>query len=387
MAKKKTKLGIVVPTLSSLNKKYGHLLKDISEDIPLWLPSTLIAFTQQCGGGIPYGKIMEIMGEESSCKSLMSFDMAYCCQQLGGHVIWIDAEGAWSTKWAKENGLNLKQVTVIEERAIEDIADVTAELCIYYRSILTNNEPILLVMDSIAAMDTRDNLDSKMVDGKAEMGGRAKALYKMFRIRSALYQKLGITQIYINQLRTSLNVGFGKDNSTTTGGAALKYYASIRVAFYAGRKVEIKKKRAGKLITIRAIKNKVAPPGETISKCPVYFNPKYHEVGWERYYGLLDILVDEGVVKRKGSSVIYKGKSIARGEDSFMKLIEEDDALRRKLLRKLGVNTITVTEKLAESLSTNLFPIDGQVDYEKFDDVEYTDEDDRGEEEDEEEDD
>lgn len=97
-----------------------------------------------------------------------------------------------------------------------------------------------------------------MVEGKAEMGGRAKALYKYFRIRSELFYRLGVTQIYINQLRTALNVGFGKDNTTTTGGAALKFYASIRAAFYSGKSITVKQngkeRKAGKLVTIRLIK-------------------------------------------------------------------------------------------------------------------------------------
>lgn len=114
------------------------------------------------------------------------------------------------------------------------------------------------MIDSIAAMDCADNIDSKMVEGKAEMGGRAKALYKYFRIRSELFYRLGVTQIYINQLRTALNVGFGKDNTTTTGGAALKFYASIRAAFYSGKSITVKQngkeRKAGKLVTIRLIK-------------------------------------------------------------------------------------------------------------------------------------
>lgn len=140
-----------------------------------------------------------------------------------------------------------------------------------------------------------------MVEGKAEMGGRAKALYKYFRIRSELFYKLGVTQIYINQLRTALNVGFGKDNTTTTGGAALKFYASIRAAFYSGKSITVKQKgkerKAGKLVTIRLIKNKVAPPRPTISKCPVYFNPKFHEVGFDRCYALEDVLVENDIIE------------------------------------------------------------------------------------------
>ena len=270
MAKKK--VGLKVPTANDLSKRYGDMIVSASDtkESGLWLPSTFFMLNYTFGGGIPFGKILEVAGEESSGKSLIAYNFAYTTQQLGGHVIWVDAEQAWMNSWAQENGVDPNGVTVIRDTRIENIADALADVAIYWRSQLTHNEPILLVVDSIAAMDCADNIDSKMVDGKSEMGGRAKALYKFFRIRSELFYKLGITQIYINQLRTALNVGFGKDNTTTTGGAALKFYSSIRAAFYAGRSITVKSKgkerKAGKLVTIRLIKNKVAPPRPTQNK-------------------------------------------------------------------------------------------------------------------------
>lgn len=322
------------------------------------------------GGGIPFGKILEIAGEESSGKSLIAYNFAYACQQLGGHVIWVDAEQSWMNSWAEENGVDPEKVTVINETRIEYIADAVADLALYLRAQLTNNEPILLVLDSIAATDCSDNIDAKMTDAKAEMGGRAKALYKYFRIRNELFFRLGITQIYINQLRTALNVGFGKDNTTTTGGAALKFYASIRLAFYSGKTVTIKSKgkerKVGKLVTIRLLKNKVAPPRPTISKCPVYFNPKFHDVGFDRYYGLEDVLVENDIVEKSSGGVYkYKGSTLCRGEEKFQKLMEEDDSLRRKLLRKANINTIGTTKKRIQELNKNYFPVEG-VEYESY---------------------
>ena len=280
--------------------------------------------------------------------------------------------------WAKENGVNPDKVTVIRDTRIEYVSDAVADIAIYLRSQLTNNEPILLVVDSIAAMDCADNIDSKMVDGKAEMGGRAKALYKYFRIRSELFYKLGITQIYINQLRTALNVGFGKDNSVTTGGAALKFYASIRAAFYSGKSITVKQKgkerKAGKLVTVRLIKNKVAPPRPTISKCPVYFNPKFHSVGFDRYYGLEDVLVENDIIEKSSGGVYkYKGKTLCRGEEKFIKLMEEDEDLRRKLLRAANINTIGSTNKKLGKLTENYYPVDDSVEYESFNDSEEND--------------
>lgn len=380
MAKKK--VGIKVPTASELAKRYGDMIITASDtkENGLWLPSTFFMLNYTFGGGIPFGKILEVAGEESSGKSLIAYNFAYATQQLGGHVIWVDAEQAWMNSWAQENGIDPSGVTVIRDTRIENIADALADLTIYWRSQLTHNEPILLVVDSIAAMDCADNIDSKMVDGKSEMGGRAKALYKFFRIRSELFYKLGITQIYINQLRTALNVGFGKDNTTTTGGAALKFYASIRAAFYAGKGITVKyrgkERKAGKLVTIRLIKNKVAPPRPTISKTPVYFNPKYHEVGFDRYFGLEDVFVENEIIEKSSGGIYkYKGKQLCRGEEKFQKLLEEDDTLRRRLLKAASINTISTTKKKLASLTENFYPIDGDVEYESFDDAEeYTEE-------------
>lgn len=368
----KGKIGLKVPTKNELAKKYGSMIKLASEttETGLWLPSTFFALNYTFGGGIPYGKILEVAGEESSGKSLIAYNFAYSCQQLGGAVIWVDAEQSWMNSWAKANGVDPEKVTVVNDTRIEYVADAVADIALYLRSQLTHNEPILLVIDSIAAMDCSDNIDSKLVDGKAEMGGRAKALYKYFRVRNEFFYRLGVTQIYINQLRTALNVGFGKDNTTTTGGAALKFYASIRAAFYSGKTLTIKSKgkerKVGKLVTIRLIKNKVAPPRPTISKCPVYFNPKFHEVGFDRCYGLEDVLVENDIIEKSSGGVYkFKDKTLARGEEKFQKLLEEDDDLRRKLLRKADINTIGTTRKKLESMNNNYFPVDG-IEYESY---------------------
>lgn len=305
--------------------------------------------------------------------TLVAYDFAYCTQQLGGHVIWVDAEQSWDNSWAEQNGIELDKVTLINSTEIETISDAIADLSILWRSKLTHNEPILIVVDSIAAMDCTENINIKMTDGKAEMGGRAKALYKMFRIRTELLSKLGITQIYINQLRVALNVGFGQDNTTSTGGKALGFYASIRSAFYAGKqvtkKVKGKERKVGKLVSIRPIKNKVSPLRNTISKAPIYFNPKYVEyVGFDRYHGFADILVEEDVLEKTSGGIYkYKGKTVARGEEKFQSVVEEDDKLRRKLIRACGINTISVTQNKIDELvekGINLFPVDGNLDYE-----------------------
>lgn len=368
----KKKVGVKVPTQNEILRKYGSIISVASEttDLGLKLPSTFYLFNDTIGGGIPFGKIMEIVGEESSAKSLMAYNIAHVAQELGGHVIWVDAEQAWMNSWAEANGVDPAHVTVVNDTRIEVISDVIADLAIYWRSQLVHNEPILLVVDSIAALDCSDNIDAKMVDGKAEMGGRAKALYKYFRIRNELLYKLGITQIYINQMRTALNVGFGKDNTTSTGGAALKFWASIRLGFYAGKQITVKangkERRAGKVVTIRVLKNKVAPPKPSIKQCPVYFNPKYHEVGFDKYFGLADVMVENEIVDKNGSSYSFDGKTLCRGEEKFNQLIAENDKLRRKLLRAAEITTLGTVKKQLKELTENYFPVDGDVTYESY---------------------
>ena len=372
----KRKVGVKVPTENEILRKYGNsvVLASETKETNLWLPSTFFLLNYTLGGGIPWGKILEIAGEESSGKSLIAYNFAYACQQLGGHVIWVDAEQAWMNSWAETNGVDPNRVTVVNDTRIEIISDIVADLAIYWRSKLTHNEPILLVVDSIAAMDCSDNIDSKMTDGKAEMGGRAKALYKYFRIRNELFYSLGITQIYINQLRTALNVGFGKDNTTTTGGAALKFFASQRLAFYAGKsitvKVKGKERRAGKVVTIRTIKNKVAPPKPTISKCPVYFNPKYHEVGFDRYFGLEDAFIENDIIEKNSAGTYsFGGKNLCRGEDKFHDLIANDDKLRKKLMKAAEINKIGSTRKVMEGVTENMFPVAGDLSYESYNEI------------------
>lgn len=315
---------------------------------------------------------MEIFGEESSGKSLAAYDFAYCTQQLGGVVLLADAEQAFTNKWAEQNGLDLDRVLILRETSVEVISDWIAQYSLYWRSILTHNEPILVIIDSLASLDTSENINSQMMDSKADMGNRAKAIYKMFRIRSELLSKLGVTMICINQLRKNLKAGMFQNPDTTPGGQAMKFYASIRSGFYGSKTITEKHKgkevKVGRYTSIRMEKNKIAPSRATISKAPMYYNPKYHDVGFDRYFGLGDILVEEEVLEKTSGGIYkYKGKTIARGDEKLQLVIEEDEKLRKRFIKACGINTITTTQKHLEDLKSkgiNLFPVDGNLDYE-----------------------
>lgn len=382
---KKAKGKLTVKTESALRKKYAGSGKAadvvLSAEDMLWLPSRFLAFNDLLGGGIPYGKIMEIFGEESSGKSLSAFDFAYCCQQLNGVVLWADAEYAFTRDWALKNGLDLDNVELFKEKAIEVISDWSVDMAIFYRSKLVNNEPILLVVDSIAALECLANLNGSQVDAKAEMGNRAKAMDTWLRGRNGIYEELGVTVVLVNQLRSKIGASQFEDPDTTPGGKATRFYASLRVGFYGGKQITKKisgsEERVGRVTSIRIKKNKVAPPKPTIKGAEVFFvETKVTDIGFNKYFGLPELLVKYGALTRKkGSSRYYLGeKMIANGEDALLKKIQEDDELRRKLIRKSGINTISKTTKQTKAIKHNLFPVVTQ-EFEKHANVETEDSD------------
>ena len=375
---------IKIPTLREIQKKFPsqYIAGEVDESKRPWLPTRFLAFNKVTGGGCPFGKIIELFGEESSGKSLMAYDFAYCCQYLGGMVLWVDAEQSFTNDWAKKNGLDLDKIIVFRSTSIEAISDWVANMALYWRSQLTHNEPILLVLDSVSALDTDINLNSEMLNASADMGNRAKAIYKYFRIRNEMLYSLGITQVYINQLRKNLKAGMFENPDTTPGGKALAFYASIRIGLYGGKQITQKIKgtvrKIGRVTSIRTIKNKVATPGPTLKGSPLYNNAKYVDsIGFDRLHFLDEILIEEEIIeKTKSGTYSYRGKTLCRGAEKFADLLREDDDLRRKLIRKAGINTLGATKKLLESLNENLYPIDGinSDEYEDDDEQDESDE-------------
>jgi len=358
MAKVVRKAGRILSD-SELSKKYtgSGYANDIfvlPED-SLWLPSRNLYLNWTMGGGVPYGKILEIFGGESSGKSLLAMDLCYTAQYLGGIALWNDAEQAFDPYWAKLNGLDLNRVIVYNEPAIEKISDWAADMVTTWRNRLTGNQPIILVTDSTAALDCQDNINSVQSDAKAEMGNRAKALYKYLRIRNQLFYELGIAVVFINQLRKKVGAGIYEDPDTTPGGDAMKFYASQRLAFFRKKQITMgtgeNKVWVGNEVSVRLKKNKVAPPRQSFTT-KIYFNEDYGKIGFDKSDMLIELLEKTKVLNRKkGSSIFYyEDKRIARGYDDMYRVLEEDVELRRRLIKKSNVNTISKTKRKIERL-------------------------------------
>lgn len=364
MAKKKN--GIKIPTKNELKKKYPQsaMASDIllSGEDTLRLPCSNININYIMGGGLPYGKVLELFGQESSGKSLLATDFAKSCQQLGGKVLWVDAEAAYDLFWTEQNGIDNEQVILYQETAVEMMSDWITDQSLFWRSQLTDNQPILVVIDSVAALDTMDSINSSQSDAKADMGNRAKAIYRFFRTKNQMLSDLGICTIAINQLRDKVGASNYEDPTTTPGGKALAFYASIRLGIYRGKQIKGKvngvEERVGQEVSIRVVKNKTAPPRPTI-KTKVYFVPEFCEPGFSRYIGFPNILKRLGVVVQKGSRFYRADKMIANGEEGFTKILGDDDILRKSMIRKSKINTISKTRINTSKLTENRYPIKG----------------------------
>jgi len=369
MAKKVVKKAGDVLTDAALSKKYHGMGKaseiSVLPEDSLWLPSRNIYLNYTMGGGIPFGKICEIFGGESSGKSLVAMDFGYAAQYLGGIVLWNDAEQSFDPHWAEQNGLDLDKIFIYPETSIEKISDWAADMAVTCRSKLKNNEPILLVTDSIAAMDCQDNINGVMLGAKAEMGNRAKALFKYVRIRNQMFAELGITPIFINQLRKKVGATIYEDPDTTPGGDAMKFFAHQRLSFFQKKRITDGKGEnqtwLGNEVSVRLKKNKVAPPRPTFTT-EIYFNAEYGKVGFNKYMNLQQLFLRTGAIKTiRGRRGYFMGdKKIAEGKADLETVIQEDEGLRRKLLRRSGVNTISRTQKKLtrlENRGENRYPV------------------------------
>ena len=356
-------------SLEALTSKYegsGMAIDTaVDYDDQLWVPSSDPVMTYLMGGGAYYGRIVEIAGQESSGKTLLAMDLIKTAQVLGGVGIFIDAELAFDHTWAELNGLDLTKLFIYEEMAIEPIADFVAETAYYYRSQLTKNEPIVLVIDSVAALDTIAATQTAKADRKAEMGSRAKVFYEMIRLRNRLWHKLGITVIFINQLRDKINVGFGAqfgEKHTTVGGNALKFFASQRVWVETKKQLTTgskdNKRRVGIQVLVSMKKNKLAIP-KVPTRIDVIFDPDYDSLGFHGEVHLASVLIKAGGITKSGNSYSIDDKQIATSMAGLIKWLDDDEHVEDACFEAQIPTIASMAERLEDFQDENRYPVSG----------------------------
>jgi recombination protein RecA len=271
-------------------------------------------------GGYPRGRVIEIYGPESSGKTTLTLHAIAECQKSGGIAAFIDAEHAFDRYYAQSLGVDIDELIVSQpdhgEQALE-IAD----------NLIRSGAVDIVVIDSVAALTPKSEIEGEMGDSK--MGLHARLMSQALRKLTASISKTQSTVIFINQLREKIGVMFGNPE-TTTGGNALKFYASVRLDIR--RSTQIKDSQGGingNRTRVKVVKNKVAPPFKTVE-----FDILYGK-GISKNGELLDLGVEEEIIQKSGSWFSYGDTKLGQGRDSVIKLLEDNIELADEIEDKI----------------------------------------------------
>ena len=289
------------------------------------IPSGSILLDEALGvGGYPKGRIIEIYGPESSGKTTLALHAIAECQKQGGQAAFIDAEHAIDPVYAKNLGVNIDELVLSQPDSGEQALEITEMLA-------TSGGVSLIVVDSVAALVPQAELDGEM--GDSAVGLQARLMSKAMRKLTAILNKKNCAIIFINQLREKVGVMYGNPE-TTSGGRALKYYASIRIDI---RRTEALKQGSdiyGNTCKIKVVKNKVASPFKTCEVDIIYGK------GVSKEGEILDRAVELGLIKKSGAWYEYNGSKIAQGRDAGKTYIAENPELQEELIKKIKSGVI-----------------------------------------------
>ena len=325
MAEKDSKLKALKLTLDKLDKAYGKgsvmKLGDQTVEKVDAIPSGSIGLNLAMGiWGSPKGREVEIYGPESSGKTTLSLHAIAECQKGGGIAAFIDAEHAFDRFYAEKLGVDLAELVISQpdngEQALE-IAD----------NLIRSGAVDALVIDSVAALTPKSEIEGEMGDSK--MGLHARLMSQAMRKLTASISKTNCTVFFLNQLREKIGVMFGNPE-TTTGGNALKFYASVRLDIR--RSTQIKDTEGavlGNKTRVKVVKNKVAPPFKTAE-----FDIMYGE-GISKTGEIIDLGVEHEIIEKSGSWFSYGGTKLGQGRDSVKLLLKDNPELMEELEGKI----------------------------------------------------
>jgi recombination protein RecA len=322
---KEAKLKALQLTLDKLDKAYGkgtvmRMNDEALEEVEAISSGSLSLDAALGVGGYPRGRVIEIYGPESSGKTTLTLHAIAECQKSGGIAAFIDAEHAFDRYYAQSLGVDIDELIVSQpdhgEQALE-IAD----------NLIRSGAVDIVVIDSVAALTPKSEIEGEMGDSK--MGLHARLMSQALRKLTASISKTQSTVIFINQLREKIGVMFGNPE-TTTGGNALKFYASVRLDIR--RSTQIKDSQGGingNRTRVKVVKNKVAPPFKTVE-----FDILYGK-GISKNGELLDLGVEEEIIQKSGSWFSYGDTKLGQGRDSVIKLLEDNIELADEIEDKI----------------------------------------------------
>lgn len=289
-------------------------------------------------GGLPRGRIVEIYGPESSGKTTLTLQTIAACQKMGGTAAFVDAEHALDAVYAEKLGVDLKKLLVSQPDTGEQALEITDML-------VRSNAVDMVVIDSVAALTPRAEIEGDM--GDSHMGLQARLMSQALRKLTASIKKSNTLVIFINQIRMKIGVMFGNPE-TTTGGNALKFYASVRLDIRRTGAIKKGDEILGNETRVKVVKNKVAPPFRQVD-----FEILYGE-GISREGELIELGVAQGLIEKSGAWYSYQGQRIGQGKDNVREFLKANtqiaSTLEKTLREKLMANNETLASRSKSSV-------------------------------------
>ena len=270
-------------------------------------------------GGLPRGRIIEVFGPESSGKTTLALHVIAEAQKKGGVCAIVDAEHAMDPEYAKKLGVNTAELLISQPDTGEQALEIV-------ESLVRSGKIDIVVVDSVAALTPRDEIEGEM--GQAQMGKQARLMSQALRKLTAIVAKTKTIVIFINQIRMQIGVMFGNPE-TTTGGNALKFYASVRLDIRKQTQLKEGDEVVGNHVKVKVVKNKVAPPFRKAE-----FDIIFGE-GISRTFEIIDLATELNVIKKSGSWFSYGDTKLGQGRDAVKKILQDNPELADELEGKI----------------------------------------------------
>ena len=321
--------------LSQIEKQFGKgsimkLGQNVSQDIPV-IPTGSISLDLALGvGGIPRGRVIEVFGPEASGKTTLTLSVIAQVQKQGGVAAFIDAEHAFDSTYAKKIGVNLDDLLISQPDTGEQALEIT-------ETLVRSNAVDLIVIDSVAALTPRAEIEGEM--GDSHMGLHARLMSQALRKLTATISKSKTCVIFVNQIREKIGVMFGNPE-TTTGGRALKFYASVRLDLRRIGYIKSADEVIGSKVRIRVVKNKVAPP---FKETEVDF---LHAEGISWEFDLIDTGVNLNILQKSGAWILFGEEKLGQGRDAARQFLKTNNKVASEIEKRIRQGH---AKKLAES--------------------------------------